>query len=129
MIWKVIQSAILLTLMVISVILLRNIGINGPLHYSSRVVIQSVFAVISTSFGIVGIVKMHRGGHGKVSRILVLCNVILIFFSFMLIMSGGFSVNWFFAVFVLFAVPFPIALYLNRRQNKSNSDLTNADAE
>jgi uncharacterized membrane protein len=93
------------------------------------------------SMGMVGSDELKRGGHRKVRRNLLVCLTLLLISLLILsytsvhlhwkIITGkDFSdVYWFIPLYVLTVATFPIALYLNRCQNKSNSDPTNADAE
>ncbi len=90
------------------------------LHPDSGVFIKNVLESFALSLSIVGGRELDRLGHRRIGGMLILCIVpILIALFFVLIIRGGYSENWFYAVFALFAVPFPVALYLNRNQKKS----------
>jgi hypothetical protein len=93
------------------------------------------------TMGMVGSDELKRGGHRKARRNLLLCLILLLICLFTLSYAsihlhwgiitgkGSADVYWFIPIYVLVVAPFPVALYLNRKQNKSNSDPNNADAE
>jgi hypothetical protein len=95
------------------------------LHPSSGVVVANVIASLALSLGIVGDRELDRGGH---SRILIPWVILASIITFPMVLWGRFSEVWFCASFALFAVPFPVALYFNRKRNKSTPQPTIANA-
>jgi hypothetical protein len=125
--WKKLLSAFLLypTVIFASLSLLHRT--SWGLHSSYYVCILDAFVAIALSLGIVGNQELERGGHWKVIGILTPCIFLAPVIVFVATLWGGVSLNWFCPAFSLFAVPFPLALYLNRRQNKSTSQPTSAN--
>jgi hypothetical protein len=92
------------------------------LHPGFGVFIENVIQSLTLSLGIVGRQELDRLGHRRVGEILIFCIIpISIALFFVLIFRRGYSANWFCAGFTLFAVPFPVALYLNRKRPESTS--------
>jgi hypothetical protein len=90
--------------------------------------------VVGMSMGMVGFDELNRGGHLIARRNLFICLIILFFLP--LIHMHWRMTGWnftdiylFIPSYALIVASFPIALYLNRRQNKSDSDPNNTDAE
>ena len=98
------------------------------LHPDSGVVIENVVESISLSLGIVGGQELDRLGHRWIGGLLIFCIVpIFVALSFLLIREGKFNHVWGCAFLALFAFPFPLALYLNQKQSKSNPQQTSAN--
>jgi FtsH-binding integral membrane protein len=100
-------------------------------------IILDAIAAIAISFGIVGLHELDRGGHRRVKRILskcvfgwlaacfVLVCIMLIFKDHTLEPVFEYLLYPFLA---LIAASFPLALYLNRDQNKSKAQPTISNA-
>jgi hypothetical protein len=101
-------------------------------HINSMTIILDAMGAIAISFGIVGLHELDRGGHRRVKRILskcvfgwlaacfVLVCIMLIFKDHALEPVLEYLIYPFLA---LIAASFPLALYLNRDQNKSKAQI------
>lgn len=120
------------------------VGLAGA-HFRSRILVELALGAIAVSFGIVGFHELDRGGHESARRISTKC--ITIWFAITLILIGIFmisiiskptiskitSLGLFFECslypfLALIAMPFPLALYLNRKRDKSDKQPTIANA-
>ena len=122
--WKKLLSSVLLYAAGLFVFLMfgHPKDVLSPGH---GVFVANVIQCFAVSLCIVGGQEFDRLGHRRVSGILIFCVIpISIALFSVLIIRGEYSVNWLYAVSALFAVPFPVALYLNRRQPKSISQPT-----
>jgi hypothetical protein len=98
------------------------------LHPDSGVLIENVFQAFSLSLCIVGGQKLDRLKRERVSAALIFFIIPLsLALSFVLIVEGKFSHAWSCAFFTLFAIPFPVAIYLNRKQTKPTALPTSAN--
>jgi hypothetical protein len=99
------------------------------LHPTFGEFIPNVIESFALSFSIVGVRELNRLGYRELGGTLVLWIVpISAALLFALIVLGGYSENWLCGVIAIFAVPFPVALYLNRKRNKSTPQATIANA-
>jgi hypothetical protein len=96
--------------------------------YNSHDYVLDAVSAIALSFGFVGGHELDRHGHQQVRTNLVLYILLSFGLLSVLIIGGGYSEKWIYAVFALFALPFPVALYLNWNQTKSTSQPTSANA-
>jgi hypothetical protein len=102
-------------------------------YFGTHPFIINLILVIGMSLAMLGFDELKRGGHRKVRRILLVCLTLLLISLFILsyasirlhwkmITGKDFAdIYWFIPIYVLAVASFPIALYLNRRQNKSTS--------
>ena len=103
--------------------------------------ILSLMLVVGMSMGTVGLDELKRGGHRKVRRNLLVCLAVLFIFLLILAftqvhmhwriiakdLANVHWLYWFIPFYVLVVAPFPVALYLNRKQKKSNSQPAGAN--
>ncbi|MGO9775968.1 MAG: hypothetical protein ACLQGT_08575 [Terracidiphilus sp.] len=112
---------------------------DGKVHqYGTSQFAFAVFLIIGGSIGMVGFEELKRGGHRKVKRNLLICLTILLILAliraFTNIRLHGrtqgmdfIELYIFIAFYVLTVASFPIALYLNRNQNKSTTQQASAN--
>jgi hypothetical protein len=100
-------------------------------RFTSFDLIGLVIAVVAGSLGTAGATKLLRAGKRNTIRIYAACLFAFIAGYFILIyittLGTTFSRIWTVAVLVLMALPYPLALYLNRR-NRPAAQLTLSDA-
>ncbi|MGA2277696.1 MAG: hypothetical protein ABSG00_08830 [Terracidiphilus sp.] len=137
--WKKLLSPVLFNSALVFSLFISDVW-DGQLHqYGTHQFAFAVFLVIGGSIGIVGIEELKSGGHRKSKRYLLICTTILfIIFLIHVFISTRLRRNTLgmnsvdscllIAFYVLMAASFPIALYLNRNQNKSTSQPTADDA-
>jgi hypothetical protein len=103
---------------------------DGKLHFDPHYLIKDALAAIALGLLIVGLQELRRGGHQRARRILWKCYFIwiAIFIDLLCVAiaykatSVELAMDYFLDFsLVLAAVPFPLALYLNRKQNTSTS--------
>ncbi|MGA9673370.1 MAG: hypothetical protein WBQ94_29540 [Terracidiphilus sp.] len=98
------------------------------LRPDSGVLLENVFQAFSLSLCIVGGQQLDRLKRERVSAALIFFFIPLsLALSFVLIVAGKFSQVWSCAFFILFTIPFPWAVYLNRKQSKSTPQPTSAN--
>jgi len=98
------------------------------LVYNSHDYVLDAVSAIALSLGFVGDHELDRLGHQRVRENLLLYTLMLSGLLGVFIIGGSYSDIWFYAVFMPFAIPFPVALYLNRNNRKSTSQQTSANA-
>ncbi|MGD0939429.1 MAG: hypothetical protein ABR905_06915 [Terracidiphilus sp.] len=103
-------------------------------HYNHHSLIRDAAMGVGLVFGAVGGEKLKRGGNKKLasflfrSALICLCVSPFVIFPFKRPISEYGSDFIFCAGSLLFGAQFPLALYLNRKQNSSRSEPTIADA-
>jgi hypothetical protein len=103
-------------------------------HFNSHTFIEDALWATAGAFGWVGFEELDRGGHTSARKLFRKCLLVWLVISFILILpSVYFKIDYVFRYSlylfgVLFAAPFPVALYLNRNQNKSRSQPTTDNA-
>ena len=108
----------------------KNLGSN----YTSRDYAQDALSAIALSLGSIGDDQLKQLESRKIRHILLGCAlvwfVVCSFFLFILErpLRGPVFEGFFGGILFLIAAQFPLAVYLNRKQNKSNSQPTIADA-
>jgi peptidoglycan/LPS O-acetylase OafA/YrhL len=82
---------------------------------------ECALGAIAGSLGAVGCGILNREGARKVRRIVLFCFMGLVLILCTLVARGGQTNGWFYALLVSLAAPFPLALYLCRKQDHSTS--------
>jgi hypothetical protein len=128
--WKSWLFAFLINSAGIFTVFILTFGFKGLLHPDPPIIVIGIAAVISFSVGKIGNEELNRGGHKKLRRILGISLIILIFGLPILLLMKWQHAFWLlcYGFAALAMAPFPLALYLNRSQNKSTSQPTLADA-
>jgi len=129
--WKRLSSDFLLILgMQIAVVMLifwKSFP-NFRFHdFTSHEFTKYVVGAVAVSIGWVGRGILNRGRNRTVSRITPVGMVLSIVLLCMSIDLGGRATAWFYPLLALLAFPFPLALYLNRKQSKSTPQPTSAN--
>jgi hypothetical protein len=111
--------------------------LTGRHERASQDHIMDAMESIAISFFFVGNGELKRGGHRRVLRVLGGC--LIVWFAINLILFGIVALSKTnvldtvfryadYSLWLVFAAPFPFALYLNRNQSKSTSHPTGANA-
>ncbi|MFZ1084691.1 MAG: hypothetical protein WAN35_06990 [Terracidiphilus sp.] len=114
---RLLSTVILYSVLIFVAVMLMHI--KNISHFNFRDFIVTTLLSIIFSLFIVGIEEMDRGGHEMYFYKRIIGGVILCLFIFYLVFWGGLSENWMLVFFLPFAVPLPLALYLNRKHKKS----------
>jgi hypothetical protein len=102
--------------------------------YGSFDRIQDAAGAFAIALGIVGGDELKRSGHRKVTPVLLGCGFAWFLVCSFLIYISKRPLRWsivealFIGMMLLIASQLPLALYLNRRQNKSTSQTTTDNA-
>lgn len=110
---------------------------NPDWHFRSKTFIEDAAIAIALALGMAGNQELDRGEHRRVRRITR--NILIVWFSISLLLFGitrlykttvfDFVLDYLmYVLWLLFAAIFPLALYLNRKQKKSSTESTVADA-
>jgi drug/metabolite transporter (DMT)-like permease len=114
--------------------------LNGKVpHFSDRDYLALLVLLLTSSMGTVGFGELDRGGFQKVKRNLgyffIALLVIPVMFLFarnrlhwQIAVSGSSCLYFLNVCFILLAAVLPLALYLNRKQNKSTRQPTTDNA-
>jgi hypothetical protein len=135
--------AVLFSSVIVFTLFMSDILSGRTPPFGTHTFIISLILVAGMSMGMVGSDELKRGGHRKVRRNLLVCLTVLFKFPLILAftqvhmhwrivakdLANVHWLYWFIPFYVLVVAPFPVALYLNRKQKKSTSDPNNADAE
>jgi len=101
-------------------------------HFSSFDLVALAIAVVAGSLGTAGATLLLRAGKRNTIRIYAACLFLFIAGYFVLIrtITQGTTLAriWTIALLVLMALPYPLALYVNRLRNRSAAQLTLSDA-
>lgn len=126
--WKKVLSSVLLHAAGLFVFFMFRYP-KDVLLPGSAVFIANVIESFALSLGIVGSNELETLGYPRVRSTLIFCIIpISLFLFFVLIIWGGYSGNWLYAISALWAAPFPVSLYLNHHQKNSTSQPTIANA-
>jgi len=120
--WKRFQFNFPLYAVMMFIAIVPKLWIRGVLHFNSYDLIYRAVLAMSASLAIIGLAELNRGGRRKVRYILTGCYFIFFCFSLALFIikpNGDLAIGFpFFASLIVNASPFPLALYLKRRQNR-----------
>jgi hypothetical protein len=103
-------------------------------NFNSHIFIENALLAIAAALGWIGFEELDRGGYRNVRRILRKCLIIwLVIWIISIFPSIYFKIDFVFyysmyLFWLLLAVPFPVAVYLNHKQKKSGTEATVADA-
>jgi hypothetical protein len=134
-IWKNLLTAVLVISGMGIAFCLLNLWIGTFKTISAHDFIIGAFLVIAWSMGAAGSDELSRCGHRKVCRILYRYSLISLVIPLVVIGVGLLYRAWWSNLFILSAspfwvlvvAPFPVALYLSRKQKKSASQPTGAN--
>jgi hypothetical protein len=137
MIWKRFLNALVKFSVIFSAISfltywLEKLMYHDAQRYSIHQFILDIIVVVSASLGLVGYAELKRSGDTKIRRILMV-SLGISPITFLLLISLKFGSDLaikisFYELFALIASPFPLALYLNRKQKQSTPQTSVANA-
>ncbi|MGA2350071.1 MAG: hypothetical protein ABSF70_06545 [Terracidiphilus sp.] len=136
--WKKFLAPVLFNSALVFALFMSDLGDGNVHQYGTHQFAFALFLVIGGSIGMVGFEELKRGGHRKVKRNLLICLAVL-FILFLFLAFTGFELHWkvremdsvylclLIPFYILLVASFPIALYLNRNQNRSTSQQESAN--